>query len=114
MRATHSKAFIHKKFEEMICEIDFEQITVKELIERAMKNLKTFYLHYDSLDDLLLEMKNEIAQGFIKRTQDLKRPNDIDKMFKDFHPALVLLVARSVIFRAIHVHLVERYLTSEK
>ncbi|MDE6732009.1 MAG: TetR/AcrR family transcriptional regulator [Oscillospiraceae bacterium] len=84
LRAKRTKAFIRKTFEEMICEMEFEQITVKELTERAMINRKTFYLHYDSLDDLLLEMQNEMAQSFIKRTQDLKRPNDIDKITREF------------------------------
>ena len=64
LRARRTKAFIRKTFEEMICEMDFEHITVKELTERAMINRKTFYLHYDSLDDLLLEMQNETAQSF--------------------------------------------------
>ena len=65
LRARRTKAFILKTYEEMICEMDFEQITVKELIERAMINRKTFYLHYDSLEDLLLEMQNKMAQSFI-------------------------------------------------
>ncbi len=84
LRARRTRAFIRKTFEEMICEMDFEQITVKELTERAMINRKTFYLHYDSLNDLLLEMQNEMAQSFIKRTQNLKRPHDIDKITREF------------------------------
>ena len=52
LRSKRTKEFIRKTFEEMICEMDFEQITVKELTERAMINRKTFYLHYDSLDEI--------------------------------------------------------------
>lgn len=84
LRAKRTKEFIRKAFEEMICEMDYEKITVKELTERAMINRKTFYLHYDSLDDLLLEMQNELAQDFIKRTQGLERPRDVDKITREF------------------------------
>ncbi|MDE5576903.1 MAG: TetR/AcrR family transcriptional regulator [Oscillospiraceae bacterium] len=84
LRTKRTKALIRKAFEEMICEMDYEQMTVKELTERAMINRKTFYLHYNSLDDLLLEMQNEMAQSFIKRTQGLERPRDIDKITREF------------------------------
>ena len=84
LRTKRTKALIRKAFEEMICEMDYEQMTVKELTERATINRKTFYLHYNSLDDLLLEMQNEMAQSFIKRTQGLERPRDIDKITREF------------------------------
>lgn len=88
LRTKRTKALIRKAFEEMICEMDYEQMTVKELTERAMINRKTFYLHYNSLDDLLLEMQNEMAQSFIKRTQGLERPRDIDKITREFFLSL--------------------------
>lgn len=34
---------------------DFEYITVKEICEKAGVNRSTFYLHYDTVDDLLAE-----------------------------------------------------------
>ena len=34
---------IRNTFCKMICEMDYEQITVRELCERAMINKKTFY-----------------------------------------------------------------------
>ncbi len=68
----------------MICEMDYERITIKELTKRARINRKTFYLHYNCLDDLLRELQSELAQSFIKRTQKLKRPNDLDKITREF------------------------------
>ena len=68
----------------MICEMDYEQISIKELAQRARINRKTFYLHYNTLDDLLLELQNELAQNFIKRTQGLERPRDMDKITREF------------------------------
>lgn len=114
LRAKRTRAFIRKTFEEMICEMDFEKITVKELTERAMINRKTFYLHYDSLEDLLLEMQNEMAQNFIKRMQGLERPRDIDKITREFflvHEELGKLGERITCSGSYHY--ISRRITSE-
>ena len=84
LRVTRTKEAIRKTFEEMICEMDYEQISIKELTERARINRKTFYLHYNSLDDLLREMQNEMAKDFIERTRHLERPRDMDKITREF------------------------------
>ena len=34
---------------------DFDYITVKEICEKAGVNRSTFYLHYETIDDLLME-----------------------------------------------------------
>ena len=71
LRIQKTKEAIRKTFEEMICEMDYERISIKELTQRARINRKTFYLHYNTLDDLLREMQNEMAQDFIRRTEGL-------------------------------------------
>ena len=53
LRIQKTKEAIRKAFKEMICEMDYEQISIKELTQRARINRKTFYLHYNTLDDLL-------------------------------------------------------------
>lgn len=68
----------------MICEMDYEQISIKELTKRANINRKTFYLHYNTLDDMLREVQNELAQAFIDRTKGLERPRDLDKITREF------------------------------
>lgn len=84
LRIQKTREAIRKTFEKMICEMDYEQISVKELTERARINRKTFYLHYNTLDDLLREIQNEMAQNFIKRTQGLNHPHDMDKITREF------------------------------
>lgn len=84
LRIIRTKEAIRKTFEEMIIEMDYEQISIKELALRARINRKTFYLHYNTLDDLLREMQNEMAQNFIKRTEGLERPRDMDKITREF------------------------------
>ncbi|MEY8326146.1 hypothetical protein AALB47_19885 [Lachnospiraceae bacterium 54-11] len=55
LRIQRTKDSIRKTFEEMICEMDYEQISIKEL-----------------------------AHNFIKRTQGLERPRDMDKITREF------------------------------
>jgi AcrR family transcriptional regulator len=40
---------IRTVFEQMICEMDYHEMTVKELCERAKINKKTFYRYYPTL-----------------------------------------------------------------
>jgi AcrR family transcriptional regulator len=78
LRVRKTKKRIRSTFEEMICEMDYKDITVQQLAKRAEINRKTFYLHYGALDDLLAELQEEILQDMldkpipIKTTEDLK------------------------------------------
>lgn len=75
---------IHKTFEEMICEMDYEKITVKELCERARINKKTFYRYYDVLDDLLSELQNIMTREYLERIADYRIPEELDKINREF------------------------------
>lgn len=48
-------------------EKDFDYITVKEICERAGVNRSTFYLHYETLGDILAETINYYNEEFVKR-----------------------------------------------
>lgn len=58
---------IKSSFEDLICEKDYEKITVKELCDKARINKKTFYHYYPSLDDLLAELQFEYRRHILKR-----------------------------------------------
>ena len=58
LRVQRTKEAIRHAFTEMICDMDVDENSIKEVTERARINRKTFYLHYDSLDDLLRELPN--------------------------------------------------------
>ena len=75
---------IQKTFEEMICEMDYDKITVKELCERARINKKTFYRYYDVLDDLLAELQGIMSQEYIKRVENYRIPEELDKINREF------------------------------
>lgn len=49
LRVIRTKKAIRDAFCAMIMEMDYPDITIKELTQRAMINRNTFYLHYDSM-----------------------------------------------------------------
>ncbi len=75
---------IHKTFEDMICEMDYEKITVKELCERARINKKTFYRYYSVLDDLLAELQGVMIDEYLERIKSYQIPEDLDKINREF------------------------------
>ena len=57
---------IQKTFEDMICEMDYEKITVKELCERARINKKPFIGIIPTLDDLLTELQGVMIEEYLE------------------------------------------------
>ena len=75
---------IKSTFEALICEKDYEKITVKELYDRAKINKKTFYHYYETLDFLLAEMQTELSEGYLERVKNYVLPDDLDKVNREF------------------------------
>ena len=79
---------IKSAFKSMVEEMNFEDITVKELTKRANINRKTFYLHYSSIDDLLKCIQMELTNEYLERVKDLDIFEDyyeLTKVFYTFH-----------------------------
>lgn len=55
-----------KAFLDLLAEKDFEYITVKDICKRAGVNRSTFYLHYETVADLLDESVKYMSDGFLK------------------------------------------------
>lgn len=65
--AKMDEAFLEKK--------DFAYITVKEICAAAGVNRSTFYLHYETINDLLEESAGYINQQFVAYMQhDTRNP----------------------------------------
>ena len=75
---------IKAAFEALICEKDYERITVKELCDRASINKKTFYHYYETLDALLAELQTELSSSYVERIRDYKLPEELDKVNREF------------------------------
>ncbi|CAJ1190485.1 hypothetical protein CPR19092_LGOLGGFK_01327 [Companilactobacillus paralimentarius] len=75
---------IYKAFEKLICEKEYQKITVKELSELAQINKKTFYRYYPTLDDLLTEMQAKYAEEYLKEIKEYQYPKDLAKSVRAF------------------------------
>ena len=60
-RVERTRNAIINAFKEMIVEKEFKEITIKELAERANINRKTFYLHYESMEEILFDLTLELS-----------------------------------------------------
>jgi len=54
-----------KAFLELLEKNDFAFITVKEICKKAEVNRSTFYLHYETIDDLLSESTDFVIKQFV-------------------------------------------------
>ena len=75
---------IRSVFGQMICGMDYHEMTVKELCERAKINKKTFYRYYPTMDDLLLELQMEISSEYIEQISHYRLPEELDKVNEAF------------------------------
>lgn len=84
LRVIRTKKSIRDAFCSMIMEMEYTDITIKELTGRAMINRNTFYLHYNSIDALLEELQNEIVEDFISWKPSYQKIDDIKQMVRNF------------------------------
>lgn len=75
---------IKNAFEQLICEKDYDRITVKELCDRAQVNKKTFYHYYETMDALLGEMQTELSSSYLERIKGFRLPEELDKVNREF------------------------------
>lgn len=61
----NTAAKMDKAFLELLEKKDFSYITVKEICEKAGVNRSTFYLHYETLEDLLSESVTYMNEQFL-------------------------------------------------
>lgn len=66
-RTVQTKEALQRALREMILEMEYPKITVSELTKRAGLHRKTFYLHYETIEDLF----DELAESIIKQVDDL-------------------------------------------
>ena len=72
MNRSESKYFntarlMDEAFIELLARKDLEFITVKEICQKAGVNRSTFYLHYETIGDLLAESVENLNQDFFER-----------------------------------------------
>lgn len=88
MNKSESKYFntavcMDKAFLELLENKDFAYITVKEICEKAGVNRSTFYLHYETIDDLLTESIQYMYDCFLTHMKENSIESDVVKRLRD-------------------------------
>ncbi len=90
---------------------DLEYITIKEICEKAGVNRSTFYLHYETIDDLVNEAMENVNKRFLAyftQTEDdfvdklnSKKPEDLVLVTQDYLiPYLQFISENKKVYRA--------------
>ena len=59
-------------------------MTVKAIADRANINRNTFYLHYESTDDVLREIQAEHSEEYIERVKNLTYTENLGQLVREF------------------------------
>lgn len=89
---------------------DFEYITVKEICKKAGVSRSTFYLHYETIADLLSETMENVNKRFLSyfnQKEDfvsnisVKEPNELIFVNRDYlRPYLQFIIDNKSVYRA--------------
>ena len=79
LRVIKTKRAIKKSFVELLSEKDIDDITIKEIADRALINRKTFYNYYKGVYQIVDEIENEIVATFDSAVKDI----DLNAQMKD-------------------------------
>ena len=71
VRTIKTKLKLKKHFILLLKDKPFETISISELTKLCKLNRNTFYLHYKTLDDLYVNLKNEVFLLFLKPLETL-------------------------------------------
>ena len=85
LRYIKTENLIRNTFCDMLHDMDYPQISIKDLISRAMINRKTFYLHYNSLDHLLETMQAELYDSLFQSLSEISFPEDVEILVRELY-----------------------------
>lgn len=83
-RIVKTRNSIRKAFNELILKKDVKSITITEISALADIDRKTFYLHYDSVQDILEEFKEELSDSVLEIIKG-KKFLDIKSFFEELN-----------------------------
>lgn len=91
LRVVKTKRSIKNAFVELLSEKDIDDITIKEIADRAVINRKTFYNYYKGVYQIVDEIENEIVETFDSAVKGI----DLKAQMKE--PSLIFEKLTSII-----------------
>lgn len=108
LRFIKTEALIQNTFRAMIREKDFSEMTIQELVTRAQINRKTFYLHYQSLNDLLISMQFALLDKLFQTYPEKWVPENLEELIQKLFLFLAKADETDAKIIAIESHLFSR------
>lgn len=87
-RVRRSRMLLKNSLVSWLEEKPFQDITIKDVSERADLNRGTFYLHYEDTYDLLMDLEQDVLDGF----QELFDSHTAARPVKDLTPLLTPVI----------------------
>lgn len=120
-RIAKTKKAIYRAFAQLLSEKNINDITIKDIADRADINRKTFYNYYDGIYELTSEIENKIIDSFEKVIREhnvnelLHNPNKMfDELVKiinsdfDFYQHLISVESNSHLVSKLFISLKSR------
>ncbi len=85
LRVRRTLTAVRKAFNELVLARDYREISITDLTEKAGINRKTFYLHYASLDDLVVEIEEEMAADILENIGTYAVSLDLNGCITNFY-----------------------------
>lgn len=82
LRWQKTETLIQKTFRDLLEEMNYSKISVQKLADRAHINRKTFYLHYQSMDELLAKLQRDLIDTFLEPIKEASLPRDLEKVVR--------------------------------
>lgn len=77
-RIIKTKTSIILSLIDLLKEKDYTKITVEDIVNKADIARKTFYLHFSSKDDIILQVKNNLYEYFTNEINNFLNSNEFD------------------------------------
>ena len=90
-RKNKTKTAIKQAFTELLQEKSFEKITVTEITKRANIGRKTFYLHYNCIDDIIRGIEEDYTTICLNKLKKYigNEKHDIHDIFNDVNQIIL-------------------------
>ena len=91
-RIRKSKEAIQDALIKLIEEKDLSAISIKELVDKADVNRKTFYNHYTQIEDVLDEIENDMLDDFFSRIRFEKYSQNLNEAFLEIIDGIIRMI----------------------
>jgi len=85
LRVRRTLTAVRNAFNDLVLTRDYREISITDLTEKAGINRKTFYLHYSSLDDLVAEIEEEMANDILEHIGKYAVALDLNGCISNFY-----------------------------